>query len=113
MLEPQEWLQRFADWRKCQPGSPKRQAYEIIKSPGSRGQNHRKLDGPDRRPAPAREYQGEGSANPCRAGPGTGLAAIGRRKLWTPHQGREVKALAATMPVTARIQKKTQDMPCR
>jgi hypothetical protein len=31
VLEPQEWLQRFADWRKCQPGSPKRQAYEIIK----------------------------------------------------------------------------------
>lgn len=31
MLEPQEWLQRFSDWRKCQPGSPKRQAYEIIK----------------------------------------------------------------------------------
>lgn len=31
VLEPQEWLERFADWRKCQPGSPKRQAYEIIK----------------------------------------------------------------------------------
>ena len=31
LLEPQEWLQRYSDWRKCQPGSPKRQAYEIIK----------------------------------------------------------------------------------
>ncbi len=31
VMEPQEWLRRFADWRKCQPGSPKRQAYEIIK----------------------------------------------------------------------------------
>ena len=31
VLEPQEWLKRYADWRKCQPGSPKRQAYEIIK----------------------------------------------------------------------------------
>jgi transcription initiation factor TFIIIB Brf1 subunit/transcription initiation factor TFIIB len=31
VLEPQEWLERYADWRKCQPGSPKRQAYEIIK----------------------------------------------------------------------------------
>jgi hypothetical protein len=31
LLEPQEWLQRYADWRKCQPGSPKRQAYELIK----------------------------------------------------------------------------------
>lgn len=31
VLEPHEWLRRFADWRKCQPGSPKRQAYEIIK----------------------------------------------------------------------------------
>jgi hypothetical protein len=31
VLEPQEWLQRYGDWRKCQPGSPKRQAYEIIR----------------------------------------------------------------------------------
>ena len=31
VLEPQEWLERYSDWRKCQPGSPKRQAYEIIK----------------------------------------------------------------------------------
>ena len=31
VLEPQEWLRRYADWRRCQPGSPKRQAYELIK----------------------------------------------------------------------------------
>jgi hypothetical protein len=31
LLEPREFLQRYADWRKCQPGSPKRQAWEIIK----------------------------------------------------------------------------------
>jgi hypothetical protein len=31
VLSPAEWLKRYADWRKCQPGSPKRQAYEIIK----------------------------------------------------------------------------------
>ena len=31
VLEPEEWLARYADWRKCQPGSPKRQAWEIIK----------------------------------------------------------------------------------
>jgi hypothetical protein len=31
VLEPQEWLARYSDWRKCQPGSPKRQAWEIIK----------------------------------------------------------------------------------
>jgi len=31
ILEPQEWLKRYSDWRKCQPGSPKRQAYEIIR----------------------------------------------------------------------------------
>ncbi len=31
VLEPEEWLKRYADWRKCQPGSPKRQAWEIIR----------------------------------------------------------------------------------
>lgn len=39
VLEPQEWLQRFADWRKCQPGSPKRQAYEIIKRLAQEGKS--------------------------------------------------------------------------
>jgi hypothetical protein len=31
LLTPEDWLKRFADWRKCQPGSPKREAYELIK----------------------------------------------------------------------------------
>ena len=39
VLEPQEWLQRFSDWRKCQPGSPKRQAYEIIKRLAQEGKS--------------------------------------------------------------------------
>ena len=42
VLTPAEWLERFADWRKCQPGSPKRQAYEIIK----RAARERKAAGP-------------------------------------------------------------------
>jgi hypothetical protein len=38
VLGPQEWLQRFADWRKCQPGSDKQETYRLIlqiaKNPG-------------------------------------------------------------------------------
>jgi hypothetical protein len=38
VLTPAEWLRRYSDWRKCQPGSPKRQAYEIIKRLAKRQQ---------------------------------------------------------------------------
>jgi len=31
VLSPQEWLDQYSDWRKCQPGSPKRQAFELIR----------------------------------------------------------------------------------
>jgi hypothetical protein len=30
-LSPEESLVRYSDWRKCQPGGPKRQADGIIK----------------------------------------------------------------------------------
>jgi hypothetical protein len=31
VLEPQEWLQRFSDWRKCRPGSDKHETYRLIR----------------------------------------------------------------------------------
>jgi hypothetical protein len=31
VAEPDEWLTRYSDWRKCQRRNPRRQAYELIK----------------------------------------------------------------------------------
>jgi hypothetical protein len=32
VLTAKEWLARYGDWRRFSPGSPKRHAYELIRS---------------------------------------------------------------------------------
>jgi hypothetical protein len=37
LLTPEEWLKRYPDWKQFGPGSPKRQAYELIRRQARRG----------------------------------------------------------------------------